>query len=78
MSGFVPGTDIRPTGPPFPYRDQPYKALYITYLIGKVILSLPLWAISSIPRSWRQSPNWSWARSMSMKVVRMTDSAAYQ
>jgi hypothetical protein len=78
MSDFVPGTETRPTGPPFPYRDQPYKALYITYLIGKVMLSLPFWAISFIPKSGRQSPNWSWTRSMGMKLIRMTDPAIYQ
>ena len=78
MSGFVPGTETRPAGPLFPYRDQPYKALYITYLIGKVVLSLPFWAISSIPKSWRQSPNWSWARSMGMRIIRLTDSVTYQ
>ena len=78
MGGFVPGTETRPTAPPFPYRNQPYKAVYVTYLICKFMLSLPFWAISSIPRGWRQSPNWSWARSMGMKVVRMTDSVTYQ
>ena len=78
MSDFVPGTETRPTGPPFPYRDQPYKALYVTYLIGKVMLSLPLWAVLSIPRSGRQSPNWSWTRSMGMRLIRMTDSVGYQ
>ena len=78
MAGFVPGTDTHPTGPLFPYRDHPYKALYATYLIGKVTLLLPYWAISSIPKSWRQSPNWSWTRSMGMRFLRMSDSVMYQ
>ena len=78
MSDFVPGTDTHPTGPPFPYRNHPYKALYVTYLVGKVILSLPFWAISSIPKSRRQSPNWSWTRSMGMRFIRLTDSVTCQ
>jgi hypothetical protein len=78
MSDFVPGTETRPTGPPFPYRNHPYKALYATYLICRVMVSLPFWALSSIPKSRRQSPNWSWARSMGMRFLRMTDSAVYK
>ena len=78
MSDFVPGTETRPTGPPFPYRAQPYKALYVAYLIGKIMILLPFWAISSIPKSGRQSPNWSWVRSMGMRFVRMTDAITYQ
>lgn len=78
MGDFIPGTETRRTGPLFPYRNQPYKALYVTYLIGKVMISLPFWAISSIPKSWRQSPNWSWARSMGMRFIRMTDFAVHQ
>lgn len=78
MSDFVPGTDTRPNGPPFPYRNQPYKAFYIAYLMGKATLLLPCWAVSSIPKSWRQSPNWSWTRSMGMRFLRMTDSVLYQ
>ena len=78
MSDFVPGTETRPTGPPFPYRNHPYKALYVAYLAGKLMLSLPLWAILSIPKSGRQTPNWSWVKSMAMRVIRMTDNITYQ
>ena len=78
MSDFVPGTETRPTGPPFSYRNQPYKALYVTCLIGAAMLLLPFWAISSIPKSGRQSPNWSWTRSMGMRLIRMMDSIAYK
>lgn len=78
MSGFVPGTDTRPTGPPFPYRNQPFKTLYTMYLVAKLMILLPLWAITSIPKSWRQSPNWGWGRSMGMRLVRLTDSVIYQ
>lgn len=78
MSGFVPGTETRPTGPPFPYRDQPYKTLYAIYLVGKIILLLPLWAILSRYDNLRQSPNWTWGRSIGMRLVRMTDSATYK
>lgn len=78
MGGFVPGTETRPTGPPFPYRDQPYKTLYGIYLICKIIVLLPLWAIYAYPEDLRQSPNWSWARSVAMRLVRMTDSVTYK
>ena len=78
MSGFVPSTDTRPTGPPFPYRNQPFKTLYTMYLVAKLMILLPFWAITSIPKSWRQSPNWSWGRSMGMRLVRLTDSVIYQ
>jgi hypothetical protein len=78
MNGFVPGTETRPTGPPFPYRNQPYKTLYSIYLVGKLMVLLPFWAILYISKSWRQSPNWSWSRSVGMRLVRMMDSVIYQ
>jgi len=78
MSKFVPGTETRQTGPPFPYRSQPYKALYVGYVIGKFVLSFPFWAIMTIPRSGRQSPHWSWVASMGMRMVRIMDDVTYK
>jgi hypothetical protein len=78
MSGFVPGTEQIPTGPVFPYRDEPYKTLYGIYLVGKVLISLPYWALLAYHEGWRQSPNWSWGRSIGMRFIRLTDSVTYQ
>lgn len=77
MSGFVRGTETRPTGPPFPYREQPYKTIYAFYLAGKLMVLLPIWALMSTRYYLRQSLNWSWGRSFAMRIVRMTDSVTY-
>lgn len=74
----MPGTDIRPTGPIFPYRNQPFKTIYVIYLTFKIILLLPIWAFIFANEGWRQSPNWSRGRAIWMRLVRLMDSVMWQ
>ena len=50
---------------------QPFKALYVVYFFGfLILLYLPCRAVSSILRSGRGLPEWSWSRSMAVWFMR--------
>ncbi|KAJ3903323.1 hypothetical protein F5879DRAFT_923166 [Lentinula edodes] len=52
-------------------RLQPLKGLYLIYqLISTVLIRLPIWVLTSIPRSWRPRPHWTMRKSVKLKVVR--------
>ncbi|KAJ4495765.1 Alpha/Beta hydrolase protein [Lentinula edodes] len=47
------------------------KGLYLIYqLISTVLIRLPIWILTSIPKSWRPRPHWTMRRSVKLKVVR--------
>ncbi|KAJ3735812.1 Alpha/Beta hydrolase protein [Lentinula guzmanii] len=52
-------------------RYQPLKGLYLTYeFFSTVFLRVPLWILTSIPKSWRPRSRWTIGRSVKLKLTR--------
>ncbi|KAJ4483323.1 Alpha/Beta hydrolase protein [Lentinula aciculospora] len=52
-------------------RYQPFKGLYLTYeFFSTVFLRIPVWILTSIPRSWRPRARWTIERSVKLKLTR--------
>ncbi|KAJ7497386.1 Alpha/Beta hydrolase protein [Mycena latifolia] len=56
-------------GPSYaPFRNQPFKSVYLVYEFLSAFVRIPYWALSSIV--WRPRKSWSWRRTLHVKVVR--------
>ncbi len=54
-----------------PWHRQPFKTLYVTYLITfLVLIKLPWWALYFVPINNRPSPTWSWGICMKTRLLR--------
>ncbi|KAJ3796265.1 Alpha/Beta hydrolase protein [Lentinula aff. detonsa] len=50
---------------------QPFKGLYLTYqLFSTVFFRVPIWILTSIPKSWRPRAHWTMSKSVKLKVTR--------
>lgn len=52
----------------FVFRNQPFKALYLIYVIAKLLSCLPFWILRNALPSWRPRPGWSLSRSLIVTV----------
>ncbi len=56
---------------PLTIRRQPFKGLYLAYILGStVFVRLPFWTITYLPRRNRPSPKWSLLRSIIVVAYR--------
>lgn len=54
-----------------PWHKQPFKTLYITYLVTSLVLvKLPWWSLYFIRKDNRPSPTWSWKTCMGTRLIR--------
>lgn len=51
-------------------RVQPFKGIYITYQLLKLVLLVPYWILLALPQSWRPRAAWSVSRTVKLKLIR--------
>ncbi|KAH9934399.1 alpha/beta-hydrolase [Fomitopsis serialis] len=54
--------------PPFAFRHQPLKALYLTKTVASVFIRLPFWVATNLIPSWRPRTSWTLGRVIIVKL----------
>ena len=54
----------------FPYRNQPFKALYISWTVITLLVKLPIWVAANAIPAWRRPPSWPLKRFVTVKILR--------
>lgn len=53
------------------YGTQPKKALYLGFQLAKTaFISIPIWLVVSLPKSWRPDRSWSYTRTLWVQILR--------
>ena len=56
---------------PFAYKAQPWKGFYLLFVVGKVLVKLPFWIVTSALPWTRPKTSWTFKRTLMNNILRV-------